>query len=317
MEHRPRGRIRVLTYHRIAEIGGDTRLDPRLISTTPSIFAEQMTHLAGHYKVVTLREVIDAVRGIIALPRTATLITFDDGYRDLKDHAFPVLKRLGLPATVFVPTAFVDRPDRQFWWDRVYHALMSVPRRALELEPLGSLPLGDPTARLETIRRVQNHVLTLPHAEAMRVVDAVCGEAGPEGGARSTVLCWDDLRHACRSGGITVAAHTRTHPILTRMPLEEARAEIVGSLRDVEREIPGALPAFCYPNGDHNDEVCAAVRDAGVSVAFTTRNGHNRLAHADPLRLSRQSIYKRSSLPVFRARLTTIGGYLDTWRSRA
>ena len=313
---RQQGRLRVVTYHRVADVAdGNTVLDPRLISTTPALFARQMEHLARHYRVVTLHEVIDAVNGRASLPAHATLITFDDGYRDLKDHAFPVLRRLQLPATVFVATAFPADPERAFWWDRVYRALIGTPRRAWELPPLGLLRFRDKAERTESIRRLQNHIVTLPHSEGMRLVDAICAEAGARDAAPASVLSWQELREA-GAHGVTVAAHTRTHPILTNVPLEQARAEIAGSLVDVERETGAAAPAFCYPNGNENEAVVRAVREAGVAVAFTTSNGHNDLARAHPLRLSRQNIYRNSSLPVFRARLSAMGGYLDAWRSR-
>jgi len=312
---RQAGRLRVVTYHRVADLDPrDDSHDPRLISTTPLLFGRQMAHLAHRYRVVSLRDVIDAVNGTASLPPRATLITFDDGYRDLGEHAFPVLEKLGLPATVFVATAYPGQPDRAFWWDRVYRAVRRSPRTTFTLPSLGLVQLGD--MRLETIHRLQDHIVNLPHREAMRLVDAICEEAGaPDTGPRS-VLSWQELRDV-GAQGITVAAHTRTHPVLTNLPIEQARAEVAGSLEDVRREIGAAPAAFCYPNGNVDEGVVGAVREAGVVVAFTTRNGHNDLGQVHPLRLSRQNIYKNSSLPIFRARLSSMGGYLDAWRSRA
>jgi peptidoglycan/xylan/chitin deacetylase (PgdA/CDA1 family) len=149
----------------------------------------------------------------------------------------------------------------------------------------------------------------------MRVVGEICAEAKGAPPARGSVLSWREIREA-GAMSIGVAAHARTHPVLTMLPIEAARREIRESLADIERETGTAADAFCYPNGSASDAVVGAVSEAGVTVAFTTRNGHNDLRRADPLRLARQHISMRSSLPVFRARLSMFGGRVDTWRSR-
>lgn len=121
LEHR-QNLLRVLTYHRVDHPDARPELDPHLISATPEDFARQMEHLAEHYRVVTIDQVLQAVRETSPLPPRSVLVTFDDAYRDFSEHAWPTLQRLGLPAVMFVPTAFPSQP-RQFWWDTVYQAL--------------------------------------------------------------------------------------------------------------------------------------------------------------------------------------------------
>ena len=107
-ERRP-GLLRVLTYHRVAELADRPDLDPRLISTTPAVFDQQMRYLAGHFKVVSLNEVLETLKGGKRLPDRAVLITFDDAYCDFTDYAWPILKRHKLPVT----THKFQRHDRQ------------------------------------------------------------------------------------------------------------------------------------------------------------------------------------------------------------
>ena len=92
--------LRVLTYH---------DLDP------DSGFAEQMELVARRYRVVSAEEVLEALGGGPPLAPRALLITFDDAYRSFETIAWPVLERLGLPAVLFVPSAFPGRPERVFW----------------------------------------------------------------------------------------------------------------------------------------------------------------------------------------------------------
>lgn len=306
------GLLRVLTYHRVMEAQSGVPASS-VVSATPAVFARQMRHLAERYRVVSAVELLDAVRRRRPLPGRAVLITFDDAYRDVGDTAWPILRRHRLPAIVFVPTAFPDRPDRQFWWDRLHHAFNATTRRTLKWEPLGLLALDTPAARRMAIGRVNAYLKSTSHAQAMEGVEWLCaqlGEAEEEGGS---VLSWSELRELARDG-MSLGAHTRTHPALSRLPLSQMRAEILGSREDLRREIGDVPPIFAYPFGDHDAAVVAAVRDAGFEVALTCLDGQNSIGSADPLRLRRTNISRRTSPFLFRLRLLTPVSYLDSWR---
>lgn len=97
------GTLRVLMYHRVAP-------EAAALVVSPESFARQQELLASDYRVVSLEQVLTAVRGGGELPARAVLLTFDDGYRDNLEVAKPILDRYGHPATVFVPTDFVGFP---------------------------------------------------------------------------------------------------------------------------------------------------------------------------------------------------------------
>lgn len=307
--------LRVLTYHRVAAPTETPALNPRIISATPATFDRQMGHLAKHYRVVSAKEVLDAQRAGGSLPSRALLITFDDAYRDFGEIAWPILRRYGLPATLFVPTGYPGRPDREFWWDRLYRAFTHGSRRGFAQTPVGSLPLDTPEARRTSLGAMQQYLKTIPHAEAMQLVDRLCREPGERIGALPVVLDWDELRELA-GDGVTLGAHTRTHPALTQLPVEQARAEIRGSREDLEREIGGTLPIFAYPFGAHNDRVVEVVREEGFELALTCIDGQNGVPSRDPLRLRRTNITPRTSPLIFRLRLLRIGSYIDGWRHR-
>ena len=307
--------LRVLTYHRVAPVRDSDRFDPRLISTDPATFRRQMQHLANHYRVVRMEEVLNALERKVQLPKNAVLVTFDDAYFDLAEYAFPVLNQWQLPSTIFVPTSYPNQPERVFWWDRLYRALMHTTHPVLHLSRLGELPLRISEERRKSLQIVNKYLLTLAATESAATLDEICDQLESKPLAYKSVLDWDELR-ALAKAGVTLAAHTRTHPLLTRVSPEQARAEIVGSRQDLQREIGSALPVFCYPNGHHNDTVVNILKQAGFVAALTTLSGQNDLNTMDPLRLQRQAIYKKTSLPVFRLRLLRVGAYLDVWRLR-
>jgi len=307
--------LRVLTYHRVADPKDSAVLDPRLISTDPATFERQMQYLTNHYQVVSLEEVFNAVESKGHLPKGAVLITFDDAYFDLAHHALPILKRWQLPATIFVPTAYPDRPDLAFWWDRIYRAFAQTAQKELDIAPIGKLSLKTSEDRRQSNRRIKQRLLALGYAEAMNLVDDICYRLDSKPLVQKSLLSWEELRQVAKEG-VTLGAHTRTHPYLIRLSSAQMHEEIVGAQQDLKREIGHTFPVFCYPNGDHNKAVVDTLRQAGFVLAFTTMSGQNDLNTADLLRLNRQSIYPKTSLPIFCLRLLRVGGYLDRWRLR-
>lgn len=315
-------RLRVLAYHRIAAPGERPDLDPALVSATPEEFERQMRYLARRYRVVDLGRVLEAVRGERSLPRRAVLLTFDDAYRDFGEVAWPVLRRLGLPAVLFVPTGFPDRPGRRFWWDRLHRAVVeaSPGRLRSALARRGLVGTAREAGRVPS--PLKRRLKEMAHDEAMDEVEQLRRELREGGGRgdgeereRSDVLGWDDLRGLAEEG-VAIGAHTRSHPLLTRVPPEAARREILGSKRDLARELSRSPAAFCYPGGYHDDRVVRMVAEADYEVAFTMLDGHNRPSGTDPLRLRRTGVTRRTSLPVLKLRLRSWFSPVDRWRHR-
>jgi peptidoglycan/xylan/chitin deacetylase (PgdA/CDA1 family) len=307
--------LRVLTYHRVVDPADSSAARSAGVSATPADFDMQMRHLARRYRVLSADEVLAARRAERPLPARAVLVTFDDGYRDFGDVAWPILRRYRLPVTAFVPTAYPDRPDLEFWWDRLDRVFRLTSSMVLEVPPLGRLRLDTHESRAEALRNVEAHLKEIPHTDAMRMVEQICAQLGDAGAPAARVLGWSELRELANDG-VTLAPHTRTHPALSRLPAEEARAEIRGSRDDLRREIGETLPIFAYPFGAHDDGVVRLMREEGFELALTCIDGHNRLASTDPLRLRRTNITRRTTPLVFRVRLHPIGAYVDRWRHR-
>ena len=293
--------LAVLTYHRVDDPSASPLLYPGLISAPPAEFEEQMGFLASQCRPISLAE-LRAVRcGEARLEPRSVVVTFDDGYRDFAEHAWPILKRQGIPVTLFVPTAYPGDPHKAFWWDRLYGALVSTGPRGPIVTSVGELPLATEAERLQAFRRLRGHVQALSHEEAMGLVDEVCAAlAAPT--PDSSVLGWPELR-ALAADGVVLAPHSRSHPLLDRLPRGAVRDEIVGSLEDLEREIGVAPPVFAYPGGAQDGYVARILEEAGFELAFATTRGTNDLRRADWLRLRRINVGRASGLPLVRAQL--------------
>ena len=298
--------LRVVTYHRILPAGDGTDY-PGVVSTTPEGFERQVRALASRFRVISLEEAVSALRGRASLPPRSLLFTFDDAYRDFATHAWPVLRSHGLPAVLFVPTAYPGRPERPFWWDRLYRAFARARREDSLPSAAGMLRLRTPAERERSFRRVRDRVKELPHREAMELVARVCGALEPSP-AVGCVLDWDELR-ALASEGVALCAHTRTHPLLDRIGPDEARAEVAGSLADLRREVGAALPVLAYPGGRYDRTALRVVRELGIEVAFTTHRGLNDLRSVDPLQLRRVPVGQRTTEALLRAQLLRVAAF--------
>lgn len=286
--------LRVLTYHRVDEA------EP---------FARQMDWLAARYRVISIARLQAALDGGAPLPPRAVLLTFDDAYRSFAEVAWPILESHGFRPALFVPTAYPDRPAPRFWWDRLEQAFARTTRRDTLAGPDGPLSLATPEERARAHRRVKQHVKDLAHARTLAVTEEVCTALGVPREPHE-VLGWDALRTLARQG-VTLGAHSRTHPRLDRVGRAEARAEVLDSVRELEQEIPGQPRVFAYPDGRFDDELVEVARAAGVELAFTTRRGTNDLGSCDRLRLRRMHVDARDSVEVLRAKLVFSAARLE------
>ena len=292
--------LRVLTYHRVDQPAGHPGMSPRLLSATPQDFARQMRYLARNYDVVAMQDVLNLRLQGRPLPARAVLITFDDAYQDFAEHAWPVLRELHLPVTVFVATAYPDQPRRSFWWNRIHQALARTACARLA-SAAGTFRLQRGAQRIRAFNRLCLHIKSLPHAAAMQFVDEVCDQlrAPP---ATEFVLSWDALRRLARQG-VTLGAHTQTHPLLHRIPVELVEQEVAGSFADLQREVGGTPPIFAYPGGKFDAAAVERMEQLGIRLAFGTGKTINDLSRPDWLRLRRLHVGSSASDAIFRLRL--------------
>jgi peptidoglycan/xylan/chitin deacetylase (PgdA/CDA1 family) len=297
-------RIFVLGYHRVVDhIDYDGPLNPSLCVTTDS-FRRQMEQLRERFVVVPLSYVVRAVRGELELPQDAAAVTFDDGYRDVLLRAAPILRDLGIPAAVFVPTGF-DRTDatrRLLPHDRMYAALWSARQAGL---PLGRLGDGDTALLLARADRVladegpsaavDELIRALPASALAQLTERLENELGPPALDDGAAVLQPDEVRALADGGWEIGGHTEGHVVLTHEPLEEVRRQLTGSKADLERWSGRPCRYFAYCNGYHSSSLVDELRRAGFEGAVTTcdrSNGIGPHGHGDPFRIARKVLWE-------------------------
>lgn len=287
----------ILLYHRIKD--GEASL---FGSTSISVFSRQMAMLSRHFRVFPLEELVQRAASKDVPPR-AIAITFDDGYRDNYQNAFPILKQLSLPATIFLATGPLDS-NRPLWHDRVFDALERTRAEWVSIDgeryPLRTL--SDRRAALNAFRRyLRGHTLR----DWDLWIERLLSELGTlhEGHLHSEKLRWQEVEEMSKDG-ITFGAHTVTHPILTRMPLDQAAEEIRISKEAIEKRLGTPVRLFAYPNGgrdDFDESIKQLLKKTGFLCAVTTLGGTND-AGTDPYELKRLGAWEGDPL-VFASRL--------------
>ncbi|MBI2527046.1 MAG: polysaccharide deacetylase family protein [Candidatus Rokubacteria bacterium] len=290
--------FQVLTFHRVGDAG-----DPFLPAMPTRVFGAQMAHIARHYRVLTVEDLVERMRSG-RVPRNALAITFDDGYRDNLTEAAPILARHGLPATIFLTTGCIGTGQIP-WFDQLAIALKTTPRDALRLAADRILPLGTREERLRALEATLGYLKRVTDEERRDGLDRILDQLGGSapGETKSLMLSWDEVQ-TLQGLGFAVGAHTVSHPILSRTSADRAREEICGCKRDIERHLGGAIRGFAYPNGgarDYTETVKHLVREAGFAWAVTTQHGLNT-PRTPPLELRRGGP-REDHLPTYALRL--------------
>jgi len=285
--------VQILLFHRVRP-----EPDPYLPAMPVEPFARQMECLRRRFRVCSLEEALEGVeRGDV--PENAVVLTFDDGYRDNLDHAFPILSALDLKATIFLSTGAISGRS-MLWHDRVFRAFALTRERTLGPfgEAAAQYVLGGAAARESARDSVLAYLKTLhPLERDIRIDELVERLAvADEEPAERLMLTWDEVSRM-RHAGWGFGAHTVTHPVLSRLSREEALRELVESRRAIEERLGEPCRVFAYPNGrpaDYTPAVKSLVREAGYRWALTTVFGAYPVRSAsgpgDPLEIPRMGI---------------------------
>jgi peptidoglycan/xylan/chitin deacetylase (PgdA/CDA1 family) len=214
--------------------------------------------------------------------------TFDDGYRDNLEYAYPVFKRHELPFAVYVPTTYADGHG-EVWWLALARVVVKLD--ALDVKIDGSarrLRASTPDEKDAAFHTIYWWLRSIDEADARAYVRELCYgiDFDPRGLCHELMMTWDEVRQLAADPLVTIGAHTRDHFALAKLTLAEARAEITESVRRIERETGRSCQHFSYPYGDEpsaGPREFQLVKEMGLRTGVTTRPGLVHLRHASEL----------------------------------
>lgn len=301
------GRPLVLLYHRIASV----EFDPWVLCVSAEHFEQQLEWLGKRKVVMPLALLVEAARAGRA-PRHAVAITFDDGYADNLHCARPLLEDHGMPATFFLTVRNITR-QREYWWDELGRILVEsvglpgeVRLEAEGAEARWRVPHGR-DARISLYWTVWARLRALDDSGRERALDGLAAAAGLDRRPRRShrPLRVDEVRELAAGHGMSIGAHTLTHPMLTDLAEPDQVTEVRGAKAELEALLGTPVTTFSYPYGAHGPDTARIVREAGFACACTTWAGALR-RRMDPYRLPRLVIEDWDG-PTFARRLALAG----------
>lgn len=295
----------VLMYHRILP-----KHDPRYAKEEPGMivepetFKQQLQIIKRHFTPIHLSEWVTRQQQGLPLPAKACAITFDDGWVDNAEYAYPIIQEQQVPITLFAVSDMIGT-DRQFW-----------PNQIIQL-------LDSPTDLLETITWLAPHLssLTAPREAASYTINRLKKFSDeqiyswladlpttPENNnniVNTGLMSWEQLKTMSQNNLVEVGSHTRNHFRLNGQLDEQIlNKEIISSKQHLQEELGQAINLFCYPNGDICPKTIELVQQH-YQAAVTTQRGINKADTNQLHTLTRIGIHqdRSHSETLFKARL--------------
>ncbi len=295
-----RNTVNIIAYHRVvADIAKAESESYYGLVVSAETFRRHCELLKRSYNVVSLETAGQVVKGKRNSHRPIAVLTFDDGYLDFYEEAFPILKQLGLPATVFLPTECIGQ-NVPLAHDRIFWLLRLAAKNGLPVAPALERA-GVPAEVIKPFRHTRylpaltESLVHLPAAvrefaitELERAVPAF--DKYPR---EYQLLNWDQVREMA-DAGISFGGHTSNHVVLPLENVDMAESEIEASKRELELQLGQEVTTFAYPNGEFDPAVRRLVARAGYRIAVTTEKKINR-SGADLLALGRYSFCEEST----------------------
>jgi peptidoglycan/xylan/chitin deacetylase (PgdA/CDA1 family) len=292
-----RGLLLILNYHRLGN-ADITPFDSGVFSATADEFNSQMTYLKRRFHLATLEEALEIVRGK-RIRGTTVVITFDDGYLDNYEIAFPILHAHGIQGVFFLPTAFIGT-GKLPWWDIIAFIVKNSLRKRIHLEYPERSTFD---IELNGLNRTVMQILQLfiqPNVKEpdqfIRHLEERCESSRPNGNVQRCFLSWQEAREM-QEQGMAFGSHTHNHEILAKLPLDSQRQEIAQSRTILERELGHTIDILAYPVGLKHcfttDTMCV-LRQAGYRAAFSFYGGLNRFGRTEVFDIHRCSVGDQS-----------------------
>lgn len=281
----PRPGALIFFGHRIAD-----DFDDLLGGIPPDLFARQIAWLARHFRFLSMDELVEHIHQRKPVPANSVVLTLDDGYVDNYTNALPVLERYRVPATIYLVTDSIETGELP-WPQRLAWVLARTQRTVmvLNLPERVRLPLKTMKERMKALRFLKEIRKSLPIHDQLVLFQSVidqCGVPTPKG----RMLNWNQVCEM-RRRGITFGSHTVHHPFMNRLPLKDARVELVESKRVMEERLGERIRHFCFPHGSYGEAVGLLAKEVGYE-SFFIPGGLNRTNdhHRSPFQLRRLGI---------------------------
>jgi peptidoglycan/xylan/chitin deacetylase (PgdA/CDA1 family) len=275
-----RDSLLVLNYHRIGSPDCDL-FDPGVFSATAEEFNDQIKWLKRHVSLVSLEEALGFLDGTLQekTRRCRVLITFDDGYLDNYNVAFPILRSHDVQAVFFLLTSMVGS-SMVPWWDHIGYLVRTARRRQFSLHYPAEMAVDIDghglTRSLQAILKLYKRPENSDPARFIRELEEELRGACVPCTMRR-FLSWEEAREMT-AGGMAIGSHTHSHSVLSQLQLNQQNEELSKSRAILKEQLGIEANVLAYPVGartSFTNQTQAAAREAGYRSAFSFYGGTN------------------------------------------
>lgn len=308
----------ILMYHRIIPSREAPTGLQQGMYVEPKTFEMHVNYLKNHFQVISFLDLIEYTTSfpLQKKKKPCCILTFDDGWFDFYKYAYPVLLQEKMPATVFLPTSYINT-NKIFWTDIIAYFIVTI-RSGKDISKAQNKLKNDLAEKIigqkgSEESNVENAISILKQYDQERIF-TVLNEISESYNITfpaidRVFLNWDEVREMFHSGLVTFGSHTEGHKILVHLKDDEIINELNRSKRKLimENVVKDAFIPFCFPNGDYNERIAKLVSESGYQASVTTENGWNDMN--DPIHtLKRISIHQDISFSrqMFACRLANI-----------
>lgn len=283
-----RNEICVLGLHRVLSKDEEAHANslPGIVLKAAT-FEKMLEFLGRRFRVATLDDFLQSANSESRPSKPLCLITFDDGWKDNYTTAFPLLKKYGLPAAIFLVSGLVENAG-VFWTEQLIRVWRDPARRQKLQRQFAALQgAGSEEAGVESIIE---HLKHMPAKDRQLALAGILPEAGVQNNDGDAMLTWEEVL-AMHREGVEFESHTITHPLLVYEDDQSVQFELRDCKQTLEEKLSRKIRAFAYPNGTWDNRVRAAAQDAGYECAFTTERGLYRQGQ-DPFTIRRIMLHE-------------------------
>lgn len=313
------GKVLLLMYHRVLKDNDEIIpfIQPGMY-VAESVFKKQMAYLKKYHEIISLADMLVLLKeSKVDNNKSYCIVTFDDGWRDNYLNAFPILKKYGIPSTIFLATDFIGT-NHWFWHEKLTYLFMQRSKDILKM-PMEIDSRYNSGIKSDCLDAIYSAIKQNGGKDAKEILDIIIerlkgysqedienvltklySKLDLSEPAERILLDWDEIKKMS-DGGISFGSHTCKHHILTEITMTEVREELEESMLKLKKQDLTFVPVFCYPNGNYNEKIQETVRDCGYEAAVTTKFGYENIPCNDRFGIKRVGVHNdiSSTIPLF------------------
>ncbi|MGA3303586.1 MAG: polysaccharide deacetylase family protein [Methylovirgula sp.] len=274
-----RGLGAILMFHRVRPDPGEDFAPNRLLEITPAFLDRVLSRLAAlGFAIISLDEALARLQSREQAEGPFAVLTFDDGTKDTRDYALPILERHRAPFTMYVATGFADRSAR-LWWVELEEAIRALPKITVEIDgETINLASSTPAEKSAAFHTIYRRFFAGSDERMLDVISQLMEKAGLKSSALVDEICldWSGIEAMAKHPLCTIGVHTLTHPRLAKHDEAFARRELAESRKMIEDHIGRDARHLAYPVGDPSSagpREFKLAEELGFASGVTTRPG--------------------------------------------